>query len=280
MHLGLAQTALAAWLDARAQGGRIVLRMEDVDTGRVVPGSEASLVEDLTWLGLDFDGPIVRQTARSDAYAAALEQLAREGRVFSCTCSRREIREASAPHGPSDEGPRYPGTCREGARPKPGRRPALRFRTAPGDVVRHWDRRLGHLDQDVHSEVGDFVLRRSDGLWAYQLAVTVDDLAQGVTCVVRGEDLARSTARQLVLRRTLDPEAPALDTLHVPLVLGPDGRRLAKRDGSASVGEARAAGVSPERVVGRLAAALGLLERPEPVRAEELIPAWRRRYTG
>lgn len=245
------------------------MRIEDIDRPRVVEGSEEALLHDLGWLGLDFDGPILRQSEREEAYEAALLRLDRLGRTYPCTCSRREIREASAPHG--DEEPRYPGTCRYGAT-RPERRASIRLRTEPEDRVPHQDRRLGPLDQDVHAEVGDFVLRRSDRLWAYQLAVVVDDLHQGVTCVVRGEDLARSTPRQLLLRKLLDPEAPVLESLHVPMMRGPDGRRLAKRSGSASVAALARSGVSPKEVVGQLARGLGL--PAEPTWPEDLVPAW------
>lgn len=276
-HLGIAQTALVAWLDARAHDGRLLLRIEDVDTPRVVPGAETDLLRDLAWLGLDWDGPVLRQSARGAAYRDALARLDALGRVFSCTCSRKEIRAASAPHGPREDGPRYPGTCRGGARPRPDRTPAIRFRTRPEDRTVHVDRRLGRLEQDVDAAVGDFVLRRADGLWAYQLAVTVDDLAQGVSCVVRGADLLGSTPRQLTLRRALDPEAPPLETLHTPLVLGPDGRRLAKRDGATAIAARRAVGEPPEHLVGEMAAALGLLPAPEPIAARDLVAPWRAR---
>lgn len=277
MHLGIARTALAAWLDARAHDGRFLVRMEDIDAPRVVPGSAEGLLRDLEWLGLTWDDQVVFQSERQDRYLEALEALRGLDRLYACTCSRREIREASAPHGASDEGPRYPGTCRNGARPRPERVPAIRFRTEPSDTVGHVDRRLGPLDQDVHEGVGDFILRRADALWAYQLAVTVDDLEQGITCVTRGEDLASSTPRQLLLRRVLAKSAAPLDTLHVPLLLGADGRRLAKRDGSFSVATARAEGTPAEVLVGRLAASLGLIEAPEPCPPDALIPAWRAR---
>lgn len=285
MHAGIAQTALAAWLDARAHDGRLLLRIEDIDRPRVMEGAEEGILRDLEWLGLTWDGPVLRQSERDEAYRAALDALERQGRIFPCTCSRKEVRaaaargepgEASAPHGP--DGPRYPGTCRNHFRPRPGRTPALRLRTEPGDRVAHTDRRLGLIDQDVHWSVGDFVLRRADGLWAYQLAVTVDDLGTGVSSVVRGEDLFGSTPRQLWLRSLLDPGAPPPTTLHTPLVIGPDGRRLAKRDGATAVAGRRAEGTPAEVVVGELAAGLGLLDTPEPVRPEALIDRWAERY--
>ena len=217
------------------------------------------------------------QSERTDRYLAALDVLGQQGRTFLCTCSRKEIAlTASAPHGPSDEGPRYPGTCRDAFRPRPGRNPAVRLRTELGDVITHHDRALGALDQDVHAAVGDFILRRTDGLWAYQLAVTVDDLAQGVTTIIRGADLAGSTPRQLLLRRLLDADAGPVDTLHVPLMLGEDGQRLAKRSGSTTVAAHREAGRRPEAIIGELAAGLGLVPEGVEVSAEELVEAWRK----
>lgn len=282
LHQGIARTFLGAWLDARHHGGRLILRVEDVDTTRAIPEAYDALARDLTWLGLDWDegpgapgpaGPYV-QSARTAGYAAALARLEALGRTFACTCSRREIREASAPHGPDDEGPRYPGTCRDGALKKPGRTPAIRLRTEPGDVVAVRDRLAGTRVQRVHEEVGDFVLRRSDGLWAYQLAVSVDDLEQGVTCVVRGADLWSSMPRQALLRSLLDPDAPPLDSLHLPLLLGPGGTRLSKRDGAVPIAQYRAQGAAPEQIVGRLAATLGLVPPGTRASPPELIAPW------
>lgn len=275
IHLGIARTALAAWLDARAHAGTLLLRIEDIDGPRVVEGADRAIMRDLAWLGLDWDGDPTWQSAREGHYRDAIAHLERVGRAYPCTCSRREIAQASsAPHGPSDEGPRYPGTCRDPARRRLDRPRAVRFATIPGERVHHTDEAYGEQEQDVHATVGDFVIRRSDGLWAYQLAVTVDDLLQGVTRVVRGADLLPSTPRQLMLRGALDPGAPTIETLHVPLLRGPDGRRLAKRDGDAGIAARRDRGESPEQVVGLLAASLGLLQRAEPVRARDLVSAW------
>lgn len=272
MHLGVARTSLAAWLDVRARGGRILLRIEDIDTPRVVPGADRELQADLHWLGLDWDGDPTWQSQRDEHYRSAMEKLEGLGRVFRCTCSRKEIA-ASAPH-EGEDGPRYPGTCRDHFQPREGRAPAFRLRTEVDDVVRHVDRRYGEIVQAVHEVVGDFVLRRADGLWAYQLAVTVDDLLQGINSIVRGADLLSSTPRQLLLRGLLDPAAPPLETLHVPLVLGPTGERLAKRDQAAAIASLRADGVTPEEVVGRLAASLGLVPAGTRIRAAELVPLW------
>ncbi len=275
IHLGVARTMLAAWLDARAAGGRILLRVEDIDLQRTVKGAAEEIMRDMTWLGLDWDDAPSFQSARMDRYEAALEALAKNDRIYACTCSRKEIALASsAPHGPSDEGPRYPGTCRNGAAVRADRVPSLRLKTEPGDFIAHTDRRFGVVDQNVHEEVGDFILKRADGMWAYQIAVSVDDLEQGVNAIVRGSDLLRSTPRQILLRRFLDPHAQPISSLHVPLILGPGGQRLAKRDGAVAVADRRAAGQSPESLVGELAWSLGQLPDRTPTRARDLIAIW------
>lgn len=271
LHLGIARTSLVAWLRARSVGGTLVMRVEDLDGPRVVTGSSAALLRDLAWLGLTWDegepqggphGPYL-QSQRSALYAAAIEKLRAQGLVYPCTCSRREISEvASAPHG--DLGPLYPGTCRAG--PAHRDRPAaLRLRTSgapPGFV----DGLYGPYTQAV---LDDFVLQRGDGVYAYQLAVVVDDIAMRVTEVVRGDDLLSSTPRQLALYAALGAEPPRF--MHVPLVLGPDGRRLSKRHGAPPVSEYRAAGVAPERIIGILAHTLGLAAAGEAVSAAELV---------
>lgn len=295
IHLGIARTSLLAWLDTRAAGGRLLLRIEDIDQTRCRPEHAAGILDDLRWLGLDWDagpdragpeGPFT-QSERAGHYRAALERLTAMGRIYPCTCSRKEIAlAASAPHGPSDEGPRYPETCRAGAVPKPGRRPALRLKTKPEDFIAHRDRRRGDLSQNVYRAVGDFVVQRSDQHWAYQLAVAVDDAEQGVTTIVRGDDLARSTARQLLLRQLLYPAAPPLDTLHVPLLLDADGTRIAKRTGGHTIAQLRADGVRPERIIGALAASLGLAAQTTTewttteCRPGDLIEPWRSARRG
>jgi glutamyl-tRNA synthetase len=271
MHLGNARTALLAWLDARAAGGRVAMRVEDLDGPRVRPGLEARILGELRWLGLDWDeGPDVggpnapyRQSERLARYAAALERLRAAGVVYPCFCSRAEIAAATqAPHGPSDEGPRYPGTCRDlgdaerAARAARGRAPAWRFRVAPGPVAFE-DALHGRQQFDVQATTGDFVVARADGIPAYQLAVVVDDAAMEVTDVVRGDDLLPSTARQLLLYRALGASPPRF--AHVPLVVGQDGARLAKRHGALSVGELRDAGADPRAVVGLLARSAGFV---------------------
>lgn len=274
MHLGMARTFLCAWLDARKNAGRILLRIEDVDTVRAKKESPDEIRRDLEWLGLDWDEGPVFQHDRFERYERVLEDLRAAGRAFACSCTRRELQVASAPHGPEDEGPPYPGTCRNGPA-QPERRTALRFRTEANDLVRFEDLCFGSLEEAVHSRVGDFVLRRSDGLFAYQLAVVVDDLDQGITRVVRGQDLLASSGRQVLLRKTLAPEAPPLGFLHVPLLFGPSGERLATRHGAPSIADMRARGLRPSQVIGGLAASLGLVSTETEASARELIEAWR-----
>jgi glutamyl-tRNA synthetase len=261
--VGTARTALVAWLCARASGGALVLRVEDLDPPRVVKGAAEAIADDLRWLGLDWDeGPDVGgafgpylQSECSARYEAALAQLDRAGLLFRCTCTRAEVQAASsAPHG--ELGPRYPGTCR--AAPQRPERPAsLRFRMpARGEPF------MDALHGEQPASAGDdFVVKRADGLYAYQLAVVVDDIAMGITEVVRGADLLSSTPRQLALYRALGVEPPAF--LHVPLVLGADGQRLAKRHGSIAIADYRAAGAAPEQLVAELAASLDLAREGE-----------------
>lgn len=270
LHLGTARTSLVAWLAARAAGGRLVLRIEDIDGPRVVDGAAEAIMDDLHWLGLDWDeGPDVGggfgpywQSQRSAFYDAAIARLKQEGRVFACACTRAELAlSSSAPH--DDLGARYPGTCRQGPS-HPRRACSLRFRMdcAEGFVDRVYGAQPAAAGDD-------FIVHRSDGLYAYQLAVVVDDIAMRVTEVVRGADLLSSTPRQLALYRALGAAPPAF--LHVPLVLGPDGKRLAKRHHATAVADHRRAGLTPERVVGLLAATLGLAEPHEALRPADLV---------
>lgn len=283
LHLGNARTALLAWLQARAAGAGFVMRVEDLDRGRVREHFIGSQLEELRWLGLDWDeGPDVGgdsgpylQSQRGELYAAAVERLIARGLVYECFCSRREVAAAaSAPHGPQDEGPIYPGTCRdlspEQARRRGRNRAAsLRFRV-PDELIRFTDLLQGEQVVRPRKELGDFVIRPRDGVAAYQLAVVVDDIAMGITDVLRGADLLTSTARQLLLYAAL--EAPPPRWIHVPLMLGPDGERLAKRYGSTTLSSLRLAGVSPAEVVGWLAGTCGLAEAGERIEARDLIP--------
>ena len=264
LHLGSVATALVAWSSARAAGGRLVLRVEEIDRPRVVAGAEARQLEDLRWLGLDWDeGPDVggphapyRQSERSARYEAALAALAARDLLYYCDCSRAEIAAvASAPHA-GEEGPRYPGTCRDfGLRERAWKRPPAIRVAVPGGRIAVDDALQGPIVQDVAAEVGDFVLKRGDGIYAYQLACVVDDLAMGVTEVVRGADLLASAPRQVLLATLLGGTPPAF--AHVPLVVAADGSRLAKRAADVVLGERRAGGESPARVVAELAALLG-----------------------
>jgi glutamyl-tRNA synthetase len=259
LHLGNARTALLAWLWARGEGGRFLLRIEDLDPQRSRPLIIERLLEHLAAIGIDWDGNPVWQSQRSALYGRALETLEAAGRVYPCFCSRADVRAATvAPHG--DMGPSYPGTCRRLAPDKAarrlaaGQRASLRFRSADG--------------------TDDHVLRRSDGVVGYQLAVVVDDGDQGVNHVLRGDDLVSSTPRQIELWQALGLGQPPR-YLHVPLVLDLDARRLGKRNGSLSIRELLAAGVSAERLVGWLAWSAGIVPAPEPVRARDLIGSFR-----
>jgi glutamyl-tRNA synthetase len=242
------------------------MRIEDLDEPRVVAGATNAIYDDLGWLGLDWDDEPVTQSERLPLYAAAIEHLEREGHTYPCTCSRKEIAaHASAPHGASELGVRYPGTCRDG----PGhadRDAATRFRM-PEPPPSFVDGVHGAVDPSGWG--GDFVVRRADGVFSYQLAVVVDDAAMGITEVVRGDDLLPSTPRQIALYRALGETVP--EFFHVPLVLGRDGERLSKRHGAVSVADYRAAGWSPERVVGLLAVSVGLAPDASPIDARTLV---------
>ncbi|HEV7128748.1 MAG TPA: tRNA glutamyl-Q(34) synthetase GluQRS [Ktedonobacterales bacterium] len=284
LHLGNLRTALLAWLFARGSGGSFILRLEDLDRPRVRPGAAQQLLDDLRWLGLDWDeGPDVggplgpyAQSQRDAIYLGALARLRRQGLLYPCYCTRAELaRVASAPRGAADDGPRYPGTCRQLTRGQrreqeaSGRRPALRFR-APATAITFADRVAGPVLERVDEAVGDFVVRRSDGVIAYQLAVVVDDALMGVTQIVRGADLLGSTARQLALCDALGYARP-LEFAHVPLALGANGERLAKRDQAAGIAQARARGVTATTIVGALAASCDLWPAGQPATAHEVL---------
>jgi glutamyl-tRNA synthetase len=270
LHVGNLRTALLAWLFARSAGARFLVRVEDLDRSRVRPGIEERQLADLRAIGLDWDGPVVRQSERMGLYGEAVARLGDEGLLYPCYCTRREIRAAVwAPHGiPAAD--RYPGTCREltGAeraeKAAAGRPPALRVR-AEGTPIAFEDRVLGRNEE----ETDDFVVRRNDGAPAYQLAVVVDDADQGVREVVRGADLVDSTPRQILLARLLGLPVPRY--AHVPLVLGPDGRRLAKRHGAVTLQDRAAQGDGPGEVLAWMARSLGLAEADERPAVEDLL---------
>ncbi|MGO8971476.1 MAG: tRNA glutamyl-Q(34) synthetase GluQRS [Myxococcaceae bacterium] len=273
LHLGNAWAALLGWLWAHSEGGEFVLRIEDLDASRCRPEFLDALQRDLEWLGLTFDGPVVFQSQRAEHYAAALGRLAAEGRVYACFCTRAEVmRAASAPHGAADDGPVYPRTCARLDRAEVlarsrTRTAALRFRAAPGRV-QFVDAVAGPSQQDVEATAGDFVVRRNDGVASYQLAVVVDDADAGVTHVLRGDDLLGSTPRQIQLAQALGLPVPRY--AHVPLLVGPDGKRLAKRAGPPTLSELREARLPKERLLGLLAGWAGLSEG-HPVSAEALV---------
>jgi glutamyl-Q tRNA(Asp) synthetase len=226
LHLGSLAAAVASWLFARRANGRWLVRIEDIDTPRVVPGSAEEILAALRRYGLQWDGEVVWQSRRTALYDDALTRLRERGLVYDCACSRAELqRAASAPLGAE---PVYPGFCRDGLPPGKSAR-AVRFR-APDEVIAFDDLLRGRIEEHVSARTGDFVVRRADGLFAYQLAVVVDDAEQGVTQVVRGADLLDSTARQIALQRALGYPTP--EYAHVPLVVSPDGTKLGKRDGA------------------------------------------------
>jgi glutamyl-tRNA synthetase len=284
VHVGNARTALAAWLSVRSRGGAFVYRLEDLDLPRVVPGMAEAQREDLLWLGLDWDeGPDMggphapyAQSERSAFYEEALRKLAAAGHLFPCHLSRKDLQAmASAPHG-GEEAP-YPASLRPRdvdpawfdrlcTAPRPDA--AIRFLVDERPVT-FVDRVYGSLTERVDLAVGDFVLKRRDGLYAYQLAVVVDDLLMGIDDIVRGADLLASTARQIQLLEALGGTPPAY--AHVPLVVSPQREKLSKRDQGLTLRSLRDAGVHPEELVGYLAFSLGLLDRSEPCRPADLV---------
>lgn len=282
-HVGNARTYLIAWLSARRRSGRVMFRIEDIDSPRVKPGAVESALDDLRWLGLDWDDGPIYQTERLDFYEAALRVLQSQELVYPCTCTRSDVeRAASAPQA-EHEGPPYPGTCanRKAADVSGlGERPfAWRFRVEP-EKVEFVDGFRGPIQIRLREVGGDFVVWKSSSgaatkgtTPAYQLAVVVDDAAQGITEVIRGDDLVTSTPRQLLLYEALGLAPPQF--IHVPLVVGPDGRRLAKRHGDTRLASLRQAGVRPEALLGLLAWSCGWVNKPLSISARELIPLFR-----
>ena len=278
MHLGNVFSCLCAWLSARSQGGRIVLRIEDLDDRCKRPELAAQLIADLAWLGLEWDEGPYYQHDRLDLYETALRQLQDAGLTYPCFCTRAELHAASAPHA-SDGTPIYRGACRglsaeEISRRSALRAPATRLRVPAvddlaDDVVEFVDRTYGAQCEALATECGDFLVRRSDGVFAYQLAVVVDDAAMGITEVVRGCDLLGSTPRQIYLQHLLGLPTPQY--AHIPLLTAPDGRRLSKRDRDLDLGELRARFGTPEALLGWLAGQTGIAPDTTPRSAEQLV---------
>jgi glutamyl-tRNA synthetase len=276
-HVGNARTYLVAWLSARSRGGTVLLRIEDIDSPRVKPGAADEALIDLHWLGLDWDGEQAVQSARLPFYESALEELKQQELVYPCTCTRSDIAAAaSAPHEEPGE-LTYPGICSYRraqdavALGREGRPFAWRFRVSESPAFT--DLFAGEQYIDLARVGGDFVVWKSAGTPAYQLAAVVDDAAMGVTEVIRGDDLIPSTPRQILLYRALGLAPPAFG--HIPIVVGEDGRRLAKRHGDTRLATLRSTGVKPEALLGLLAWSCGWIEKPEPVTARELLPLFR-----
>jgi glutamyl-Q tRNA(Asp) synthetase len=276
LHAGSLVAALASWLDARAHGGQWLVRIEDVDTPRCVPGADLAILQQLADCGLVPDSPVLWQSQRHAAYQSALDSLVLKAWAYPCGCSRKDIEtaieEAQARSVARHQAAVYPGTCRHGLNGKPARAWRLdvqAVQTALGlPALTHWsDRRLGPQPQNVCAEVGDIVLRRADGLWAYQLAVVVDDAAQGITHVVRGQDLADNTARQIVLQHALGLPTPHY--LHTPLVLGANSEKLSKQNGALALDLQH-----PLQTLNAAARALGLPELPEHTPINQALSHW------
>lgn len=279
LHLGNARTFLANWLFARQNGWKIILRIEDLDGPRIKAGADRQAIDDLRWLGIDWDEGPIYQNSRLETYTKAVQQLIENGRAYPCICSRREIDlSASAPHA-EDGSNIYPGTCRgkfqtiEEARAASGRNPAIRF-AVEEEQIEFQDGFAGHQTFDVKRELGDFVISKVDGTPAYQLAVVVDDCEMQVNEVVRGDDLLDSTPRQILLYRALGVADWIPQYTHLPLVIGEDGRRLAKRHGDTRIATYREAGVPAERVIALLARWLGMEQLSNPVSAASLLDSF------
>ena len=265
MHLGNVFAALIAWLSVRSRNGQMVLRMEDLDTQRTSGEFAEVLRDDMTWLGLDWDVETPPQSQRTAVYDRYFEKMMDEGLLYPCYCTRSQLHSVNAPH-LSDGTYVYPGTCRNLTNPPQGRKPAWRV-MVPDKVWSFTDRVQGDYSLNLATDCGDMVVRRADGVYVYQLAVTVDDGEAGVTEVVRGMDLLSSGPRQMYLQELLGFSHPEYG--HVPMLLAPDGRRLSKRDKDLDLGELRKR-LKPEELIGNLAFAAGLIEQYQPVSAREL----------
>ena len=272
LHLGNVLCAMLAYLSTRSAGGRFLLRIEDVDMPRCPRSLAAACIEDLTWLGFHWDEPPLFQSERGDIYRQHLDRLRAMGRVYPCFCTRAQLHATQAPN-LGDHEPVYPGTCarltpEEIAARSMMRSPALRLRV-PQETVAFTDGHYGPFAEQLARDCGDYIIRRSDGLWGYQLAVVVDDALTGVTQVVRGRDILFSTPRQIELFRALGYDVPQF--FHIPLLTDSAGRRLAKRDRDLDL-TALAKRHTPQEILGMLAFACGLQEEPRPMRLEALLP--------
>ncbi len=273
--MGSLVAALASWLDARTHNGQWLVRMEDVDTPRCVPGADQRILQQLAACGLAPDAPVLWQSQRGDVYQTALDSLIAKGWAYPCGCSRKDIEEAQALLGHTRERHQaavYPGTCRHGLNGKSARAWRLNVQRVIDDLklttpLMWQDRLLGPQQQDVAKEVGDFVLRRADGLWAYQLAVVVDDAAQSITHIVRGADLTDNTARQIVLQRALGLPTPSY--MHTPLVLGENGEKLSKQNGATALDVS-----GPLAALAQAAHALGLPQIGSAASVEQALQTW------
>ncbi len=274
LHLGNVMCALLAYLSVKSKGGRLLLRVEDLDTARCTAMRENTkyLLDDLDWLGIPFEGEVLYQSERTDIYRHYFDKLCEKNLIYPCYCSRAELHAATAPH-LSDNTPIYDRRCllraERGEAPPAGRNPAFRVK-APDEEISFPDNLAGEYRENLLRDCSDFVLRRSDGVFAYQLAVVVDDALSGVSEVVRGNDLLFSTPRQIYLQRLLGFDTPTYT--HIPLLLDANGKRLSKRDGDGCMESVRQKYKTPAPVFGALAAALRLIDRAEPLTLAELVP--------
>ena len=271
LHLGNLRTALLAWLHARLHNGRFLLRMDDLDAPRVVANSAEQIIKDLQWMGLDWDDDIYVQSEHLQEYQQALDTLNTQQKIYECFCSRKDIQQAaSAPHGKTGV---YPNTCRnltdkQKQQKRQSKPPSWRIKV-PDKIITFEDGCLGNCQQHMLNECGDFIIKRADGLFAYQLAVVMDDIAMGVTDVMRGQDLVDSTARQIFLFEQFNAKPPKF--WHVPLMLDEQQQRMSKRDGSQSIQQWLDSGRSKQQLIGYLASSVGLVEFETECEANELL---------
>ena len=274
LHLGNLMCAMLAFLSARRAGGKFLLRIEDLDIVRCpfMGDSTKYLLDDLAWLGIEWDGEVIWQSKRTEIYDTYFQKLDEKGLLYPCYCSRAELHATEAPHR-SDGVTIYDRRClinqQKGIAPPAGRRPAWRVRVPDRDVCVH-DLLAGDYCENLERDSSDFIVRRSDGIYAYQMAVVIDDALSGVTEVVRGNDLLNSTPKQMFLQETLGFPTPVYR--HIPLLTDAEGRRLSKRDGDGCMERVRALYADPAPVIGALAAALSLIPTPEPMTLQQLLP--------